>query len=174
MASKRLKQESFRKRKNNFIRRGHEISHGYNVGVYVCILKENGQYYVYNSHPTKADWPPTSSQLVGLKNSPISVTRTLMSQSSAYPVPQMKTPLDYLARQGEGKRSLSYKNGSSLPRHLSKPPVPGYGQGGIFPGRLLEGVQRQHDKPEANTPLVSDSISPCQGSGLQSLNLPTC
>lgn len=172
MASKRLKQESFRKRRHNFIRRGHEISERYNVGVYVCILKENGQYYVYNSHPTKNDWPPTSSQLVGIKSSLISVKRTLITQISAYPVPQIKTPLDYMVRRGGGKKPLSYKDVSSLPRHLPKPPVPGYAQEDNFLGRPLEGMQSQYNRPEANTSLVS--TSPYEGSDLQSLNLPVC
>jgi hypothetical protein len=65
MASKRLQQESFRKRKNNFICRGHEISSRYKVAVWICIQKENGQLYVYNSDPTRSDWPPSSIQLVG-------------------------------------------------------------------------------------------------------------
>ncbi|KAF1967668.1 hypothetical protein BU23DRAFT_572982 [Bimuria novae-zelandiae CBS 107.79] len=169
MASKRLKQESFRKRRHNFIRRGHEISERYSVGVYICILKENGQYYVYNSHPTKANWPPTSSHLVGLKTSPNSVMRTLIPQSSAYPVPQIKTPQDYIAVEDGGKRSLPYKRVSSLPRHLPKPPVPGYGQEEIFLGRQLEGMQRQNGRLEAKTSLAPHSTSPYDGSDLQSL-----
>lgn len=173
MASKRMKQESFRKRRHNFIRRGHEISERYDVGVYICILKENGQYYVYNSHPTKANWPPTSSHLVGLKTSPYSVTRMLMPQSSAYPVPQIKTPQDYIGQDG-GKKSLPHKRVSSLPSHLPKPPVPGYAQEGIFSERQLEGVQRQNSRSEEKTSLVSHSTSPYHGSDLQRLNLPVC
>jgi hypothetical protein len=69
MASKRLQQESFRKRKNNFLRRGHEISDRYNVGVWLCIQKSNGQLYIYNSDPARPDWPPSSTQLVGCRNS---------------------------------------------------------------------------------------------------------
>lgn len=69
MASKRLKQESFRKRKNNFIRRGHEISSRYKVAVWICIQKDNSQLYVYNSDPTRVDWPPSSTQLVGNQSS---------------------------------------------------------------------------------------------------------
>ena len=57
MDSKRLQQESFRKRKNNFLRRGHEISDRYNVGVWLCIQKSNGQLYIYNSDPGRRDWP---------------------------------------------------------------------------------------------------------------------
>jgi hypothetical protein len=63
MTSKRLQQESFRKRRNNFIRRGNEISDRYNVDVWICIFR-NGQYYIYNSNPSKQDWPPTMAQLV--------------------------------------------------------------------------------------------------------------
>lgn len=63
MSSKRLKQESFRKRRNNFIRRGHEISDRYDVDVWICIRK-NGQNYVYDSKPDDKTWPPTSKQLV--------------------------------------------------------------------------------------------------------------
>jgi hypothetical protein len=69
MASKRLQQESFRKRKNNFIRRGHEISDKYKVEVWLCIQKSNGQLYIYNSAPTRSDWPPSSTQLVGHQTS---------------------------------------------------------------------------------------------------------
>ena len=69
MASKRLQQESFRKRKNNFLRRGHEISDRYNVGVWLCIQKSNGQLYIYNSDPARPDWPPSSTQLVGCRDS---------------------------------------------------------------------------------------------------------
>lgn len=65
MKSRRLEQESFRKRKNNFIRRGHEISDRYKVGVWICIQKDNGQLYIYNSSPTRIDWPPSSTQLAG-------------------------------------------------------------------------------------------------------------
>lgn len=172
MASKRLKQESFRKRRHNFIRRGHEISERYNVGVYICILKENGQYYVYDSHPAKANWPPTSSQLVGFNTSSIPVTRVLMPQSSTYPVPQIKTPQDYMIEQSGGK--IPYKGISSLPRHLPKPPVPGYVQDDILLGGQAKGVMRQHGRLEANTSLVSHSPSPCKGSELQSVNLPAC
>jgi hypothetical protein len=68
MASKRLQQESFRKRRKNFIRRGHEISSRYEVAVWICIQKDNGQLYVYNSNPTRSDWPPSSTQLVGHQN----------------------------------------------------------------------------------------------------------
>jgi hypothetical protein len=66
MASSRMQQESFRKRKNNYIRRGNDLSQIYEVAVYVCICKENGQYYIYNSNPTRPDWPPSSEQLVSL------------------------------------------------------------------------------------------------------------
>jgi hypothetical protein len=48
------------------MRRGHEISTRYNVGVWICIRKENGQFYIYNSDPTRTDWPPSCEQLVGL------------------------------------------------------------------------------------------------------------
>ena len=64
MASKRLQQESFRKRRNNFIRRSHEISSRYKVAVWICIQKEHGQLYVYNSSPIRSDWPPSSTQVV--------------------------------------------------------------------------------------------------------------
>ncbi|PSN58906.1 hypothetical protein BS50DRAFT_662933 [Corynespora cassiicola Philippines] len=63
MASRRSQQESFRKRRNNYIRRGHEISELYAAQVWICIEK-NGQFYIYNSNPEKKDWPPTPEQLV--------------------------------------------------------------------------------------------------------------
>ena len=119
MASKRLQQESFRKRKNNFIRRGHEISSQYKVAVWICIQKDNGQIHVYNSDPTRSDWPPSSTQLVG-------------SQSSRRVEGSNVVEIDV-------SRSQPAKRDTSLPGYLSRPPVPEYSQEEIFSGRLSEG-----------------------------------
>ena len=62
MALKRSEQESFRKRRNNYFRRGDEISQRYKVEICVSIRKENGQYYIYNSNERRD--PPTAAQLV--------------------------------------------------------------------------------------------------------------
>ncbi|CAN9171969.1 unnamed protein product [Alternaria alternata] len=111
MASKRLQQESFRKRKNNFLRRGHEISDRYNVGVWLCIQKSNGQLYIYNSDPARQDWPPSSTQL---------------------------TSEDFLSKAPPPKKSPPATKNVSLPGYLSRPPIPEYAQEEVFSGRLLE------------------------------------
>lgn len=46
------------------MRKGDEISKRYRVGMYICILKDNGQLYVYNSDPSRLNWPPDAKQLV--------------------------------------------------------------------------------------------------------------
>ncbi|RYO14817.1 hypothetical protein AA0111_g11901 [Alternaria arborescens] len=121
MASKRLQQESFRKRKNNFLRRGHEISDRYNVGVWLCIQKSNGQLYIYNSDPARRDWPPSSTQL-----------------ETTYPVPIIKTSEDFLSKAPPLKKSPPATKNASLPGYLSRPPIPEYAQEEVFSGRLLE------------------------------------
>ncbi|KAF2843834.1 hypothetical protein T440DRAFT_559905 [Plenodomus tracheiphilus IPT5] len=115
MASRKLQQESFRKRKNNFIRRGHEISSRYKVAVWICIQKENGQLYVYDSDPTRSDWPPSSAQL-----------------QSTYPVPVVKTSEDFLPEKPTAKKLPPAKKDTLLPGSLSRPPVPEYSQKEIF------------------------------------------
>ncbi|KAJ6280856.1 hypothetical protein J3E71DRAFT_241135 [Bipolaris maydis] len=110
MASKRLQQESFRKRKNNFIRRGHEISDRYKVGIWLCIQKNNGQLYIYNSDPKRSDWPPSSAQL---------------------------TREDFIVEKPPSGKELPARASPSLPGYLSRPPMPEYSQEEIFSGQLL-------------------------------------
>ncbi|KAF2818099.1 hypothetical protein CC86DRAFT_389181 [Ophiobolus disseminans] len=121
MTSRRSQQESFRKRKNNFIRRGHEISDRYKVGVWICILKDNGQLYVYNSDPTRPNWPPTREQL-----------------ASTYPVPVIKSREDFSSEKRAYRKISPAKPVSLLPKYLPKPPVPDYAQEDASSGKSLK------------------------------------
>lgn len=134
MASKRLQQESFRKRKNNFIRRGHEISDRYKVGIWLCIQKNNGQLYIYNSDPKRSDWPPSSAQLVSYY---ITFNLFLIVQKSMYPMPIVKTREDFIVEKPPSGKASPARKSPSLPGHLSRPPMPEYSQEEIFSGQLL-------------------------------------
>ena len=59
---KRVVQESFRKRRNNFLRRAHEIGAQYGANIYVLIHRQ-GKYYVYTS-TLCASWPPPVEEVV--------------------------------------------------------------------------------------------------------------
>jgi hypothetical protein len=65
--TQRVKLESLRKRRINYMRRGNEFWTRYGVNVYVCIQKK-GQYYVYNSSPNDPAWPPSNDVLVRISS----------------------------------------------------------------------------------------------------------
>jgi hypothetical protein len=134
--SKRLEHESFRKRRHNYLRRGNEISSRYNVAVWICIRKQDGQLYIYNSDPNHTHWPPSFEQLVGFCVGLIS-SIVLTSKKSVYPAPIIKTPDDFTSGK-QAARGTRPNTTASLPGHLTKPPIPEYSQEEIFSGRLLE------------------------------------
>jgi len=63
MSSQRLNQESYRKRRNNYLRRGHELSSAYGAKFYVCV-ERNGRLMVFNSDPENPEWPPAKEKIV--------------------------------------------------------------------------------------------------------------
>lgn len=140
MSSKRLQQESFRKRRNNFIRRGHEISTRYNVDVSICI-RRNGQYYVYNSRPSDGHWPPSSKQLVTLRYHNLLSLDLIKLQETLYPVPIIKSAKDFMPNMSKAKRAKDSTESTGrvpLLKQLPRPPVPEYAYEDIFSGKMLE------------------------------------
>jgi hypothetical protein len=121
MASRRLAQESFRKRKNNFIKRANEIGTRYEADIWICILK-NGQLYTYNSSPNRPAWPPSQEDL-----------------ARVYPAPIQKYASDFAASPAKVSKPRTYK-AAQLPS-LRRPPMPEYVREEIFSEEMMASLE---------------------------------
>ena len=128
--------ESFRKRRHNFSKRGNELSQGYGAKVYVCIERHN-QVHIFNSHPSDQEWPPSKAKQVWTYQS--TCWSTLSLQKTMYPIPVMKTPKDFVYKPKKPKKPKKSAKAtfSALPS-LPRPPFPDYAHKPLLSGSVLK------------------------------------
>ena len=83
---KRVVQESFRKRRNNFLRRAHEIGAQYGANIYVLIHRQ-GKYYVYTS-TLRTSWPPPVEEVVIYFLTRLHIKLTIRMVASSFASPE--------------------------------------------------------------------------------------
>ncbi len=59
---KRRARENYRKRRNTFIKKAHELALKYSADVYLVLRRDN-KYHIYTSND-RDGWPPSKADLV--------------------------------------------------------------------------------------------------------------